>query len=83
MTVDSGARLLVRTVEELSVRAPAIVAAAARQMKGLELGLTFGDGSQATLRARRSRLTASEEPAEAPDVEVAFDDRAQSQAFRV
>lgn len=81
MTVDSGARLLVRTVEELSVRAPAIVAAAARQMKGLELGLTFGDGSQATLRARRSRLTASDEPAAAPDVEVAFDDRALNLLF--
>lgn len=81
MTIDSGGRLLVRTVEELSVRAPAVVAAAARQMRGLELGLTFGDGSHAALRTRRSRLLATREPADDPDVEVVFDERALNLLF--
>lgn len=80
-TQYSGARLLVGTVSALSERAPSVVAAAATQMAGITLGLHFGDGSTASLVARHSRLIASEELPESPDVEVVFDTRAMNLVF--
>lgn len=79
----TGARVLLVTVEELSRRAPAIVAAAAAELGQVVLGLHFGDGTQATLRAQRSRLVAtSADPATGPpDVEVFFDTRAMNLVF--
>ncbi|HXG35148.1 MAG TPA: polyprenyl synthetase family protein [Bryobacteraceae bacterium] len=76
MPVSSAAGLLVATVREVSARAPAVVAAAARELAGITLGLHFGDGSHALLRAEHSRLVAVAERASHPDVEVYFDDRA-------
>jgi geranylgeranyl diphosphate synthase type II len=62
-------------VAALQARAPAIVAAAAKQMANITLGLHFGDGSQGQLRPERSRLVVSAEAAQDPQVEVYFDDR--------
>ncbi len=81
MAIDCAGALLVETVAALSSRAPAIVAAAARQMEALTLGLHFGDGSHAELRPHSSRLVARAERAAAPDVEVTFDDRALNLLF--
>lgn len=80
-TTDHGARLLVDTVETLSERAPAVVAAAAEEMRGIRLALRFGDGSSASLEARHSRLLASMGLPAAADVEVWFDDRAMDVLF--
>jgi geranylgeranyl diphosphate synthase type II len=79
--VWTGARLLAETVEELSQRAPAVVAAAADQMRGIRLGLHFHDGSQASLSVRHSRLLVARERTQEPDVEVAFDNRAMNLLF--
>lgn len=78
MTERNGtaAQLFVDTVNELSKRAPAIVAAAAHQMGRIVLGLHFGDGTHGELRAEHSRLFAKAEPSPNPTVEVYFDDRA-------
>ncbi|SDP52177.1 geranylgeranyl diphosphate synthase, type II [Streptomyces sp. cf386] len=81
----TGAALLTATVDELSQRAPAIVAAAAGQMRGIRLGLGFHDGSRALLSVRHSRLVV-EHPADGveaadPDVEVVFDNRALNLLF--
>lgn len=78
---ESAAHLLADTVAELSKRAPAIVAAAAQEMAGVVLGLHFGDGSHATLAPQHSRLLVALERAQAPDVEVYFDDRAMNLLF--
>lgn len=71
-----AADLLVRTIETLSARAPAIVAAAAHELGEIVLSLGFGDGSAAWLRGDGSRLYAMGERAPEPSVEVRFDDRA-------
>ena len=81
MEIDSAACVLVETVNALAVRAPAIIAAAAQQLKGITLGLHFGDGSHAVLRAQHSRLLAAATRARKPTVEVYFDDRALNVLF--
>jgi geranylgeranyl diphosphate synthase type II len=78
---DAAARLLVDTVEALAARAPAVMAAAALQLREIVLGLHFGDGSHAELRAEHSRLLAAPRRASAPTVEVYFDDRALNLLF--
>ncbi|MCE0447575.1 hypothetical protein LT493_36220 [Streptomyces tricolor] len=77
----TGARLLDETVTALSDRAPAILAAAADQLRGIRLGLHFNDGSHATLTARHSRLVVDRDRCPDPDVEVAFDNRAMNLLF--
>lgn len=79
--VDDGSELLIRTVDELSRRAPAVIAAAAGELGAVVLGMRFGDGSTATLRVRHSRLLASTGLPEHPDVEFYFDDRAMNLIF--
>ncbi|MGA8029228.1 MAG: polyprenyl synthetase family protein [Bryobacteraceae bacterium] len=78
---EGAARLLVQTVNELSRRAPAVVAAAAREMAGITLGLHFGDGTHAELRSDQGRLIASGVRPESPHVEAYFDDRAMRLLF--
>ncbi|MYS80638.1 polyprenyl synthetase family protein [Embleya scabrispora] len=83
MTTDTagytGARLLADTIDALAERAPAVLAAAAEQMRGIRLGLRFNDGSAVSLTVRHSRLVIG--PAAESDVEVAFDDRAMNLLF--
>ena len=81
MKVETAAELLAATVEELSRRAPAIVAAAAHQMGGIVLGLHFGDASHAGLRAQHSRLLCDTVRPDNPEVEVYFDDAAMERLF--
>ncbi|HEB93479.1 MAG TPA: polyprenyl synthetase family protein [Gammaproteobacteria bacterium] len=81
MTVDTAAQLLKATVDELSRRAPAVIAAAADQLRGIILGLHFGDGSRSELRADHSRLVVTGPNGETPHVEVYFDDRAMNLLF--
>jgi len=76
VTIDSAAHLFLKTVEALSKRAPAIVAAAAHQMQGIILGLHFGDNSHAAVHPQHSRLVAHLGQVDAPSVEAYFDDRA-------
>ena len=78
---DNAAELLVSTVHELSRRAPAVVAAAAAELATIVLGMSFGDGSTATLRAEHSRLIATVGTPAHPDVEFCFDDRAMNFVF--
>jgi len=78
----SGADVLSGTIAALSKRAPAIIAAAARELGAIRLHLAFGDGSAALLRARQSTLLV--EPAGGDttgEVEVHFDDRALNLLF--
>lgn len=81
VATEGTARLLVETVNELSRRAPAIVAAAAREMAGITLSLHFGDETHAELRAEHNRLIASAIRSEGQQVEVYFDDRAMRLLF--
>ncbi len=81
MAIETLAGLLVQTVDELSRRAPAIVAAAAHQLNGIVLGLHFGDGTEGALWAEHSRLVASSQKHAQPQVEVYFDDRAMKLLF--
>ncbi|MET7683039.1 polyprenyl synthetase family protein [Streptomyces sp. NPDC005423] len=81
LTAFTGARLLDETVAALSDRAPAILAAAASQLRGIRLGLRFNDGSHATLTAWHSRLVVRQDRCPDPDVEVAFDNRAMNLLF--
>lgn len=81
MSIESLAELLVRTVDALTARAPAIVAAAAHQLGAVVLGLHFGDGSEGALRAEHSRLIATAAPATSPTVEGYFDERAMNLLF--
>ena len=76
-----GATLLRQTVEELSERAPAVVAAAAGQMRGIALGLHFNDSSAASLTVVHSRLLVTPGPPARPDVEVVFDSQAMNLLF--
>jgi geranylgeranyl diphosphate synthase type II len=69
-----AAGVLVETIAALSRRAPAVVAAAARALGQTRLMLYFGDGSDASLIGRQSRLIAAQSPVN-PTVEVHFDDR--------
>jgi geranylgeranyl diphosphate synthase, type II len=77
----SAAQLLVDTVDALSRRAPAIVAAAAHQLGAIVLSLHFGDGSHAELTAVHSRLLAEVRRSEDPDVEAHFDNRSMNLLF--
>jgi geranylgeranyl diphosphate synthase type II len=56
--IEDAAGLLVATVDTVAARAPAIVAAAARELGAVRLALQFGDGSSARLSAVHSRLLA-------------------------
>ena len=78
---DNAAELLVSTVYELSRRAPAVVATAAAELASIVLGMSFGDGSTATLRAEHSRLIATLGAPASPDVEFCFDDQAMNFVF--
>jgi geranylgeranyl diphosphate synthase type II len=75
MRIDSAAALLVATIETIGARAPAIMAAAARELDAVRLALHFGDGSHAGLHREHSRLVAFSKPPAAPTVAVHFDDR--------
>jgi len=75
MAIDSAAALLVATVDTVAARAPAIVAAAARELGDVRLALHFGDGSAAHLSAEHSRLLARHGDGLDASVEVHFDDR--------
>ncbi|MFJ5778825.1 polyprenyl synthetase family protein [Streptomyces sp. NPDC093094] len=81
LTAFTGARLLDDTVRALSDRAPAVLAAAADQLRDIRLGLHFNDGSHATLAARHSRVVVHQDRCPDPDVEVVFDDRAMNLLF--
>ena len=81
MAIDNAAQLFVETVHALSSRAPAIVAAAARELAGVVLGLHFGDGSHAELRPQQSRLLAQPQHAIEANVEAYFDNRAMNLLF--
>ena len=81
MASKSAAHLLVETVQMLSRRAPAIIAAAAHQLGNIVLSLHFGDNSHAELRAEHSRLIAREHRAANPDVEAYFDNRSMNLLF--
>ncbi|WP_225031047.1 polyprenyl synthetase family protein [Paraburkholderia sp. XV] len=81
METERAAALLIATVEALSSRAPAIVAAAAVELGPFTLGLHFGDGSKAALSARHSRLWATEGLPGESAVEVYFDDRGMNLLF--
>lgn len=81
MHAFTGARLLDETVTALSDRAPAILAAAADQLRGIRLGLHFNDGSHATLTVRHSRIVVHQDRCPDPDVEVVFDNRAMNLLF--
>lgn len=72
-----GADVLDGTIGALSRRAPAIIAAAARELGEINLHLLFGDGSSALMTARQSTIRVELAPKEATcEVEVHFDDRA-------
>lgn len=75
-----AADVLVETIEALTSRAPAIGASAASALGGTRLNLYFGDGSEASLLARQSRLVAARAPIDAT-VAVHFDDRALALLF--
>ena len=80
--MPSGADVLDGTIGALSARAPAVIAAAARELGAVRLHLVFGDGSRALMRAEQSRLRVEREPRPpAGDVEVHFDDRALALLF--
>jgi geranylgeranyl diphosphate synthase, type II len=81
VATDSAAELLVATVYELSRRAPAVVAAAAGQLGAITLGLTFGDGSEASLSTRHSRLISTASAPQTPTVSARFDDRSMNLLF--
>ncbi len=72
----SGADILSATIAALSRRAPAIIAAAARELGVVRLHLAFGDGSEALMRADRSMLSVGPRADSPAEVEVHFDDRA-------
>lgn len=77
----TGATVLRTTVDELSERAPAIVAAAVAELGGIVLGLHFGDESEAQLTTERSRLVVTVGNPLPPQVEVWFDTRAMNLIF--
>ena len=76
MAIEVAADLIVATIEALTARAPAIIAAAAHELDPVRLSLHFGDGSHATLKAEHSRLMATKDRFKEPSVEATFDDRA-------
>jgi len=79
--IKSAAQLLVDTVNELSRRAPAIVSAAAQQLRDITLSLHFGDDSHAELFSQHSRLIARVHRSETPTVEAYFDNRSLNMLF--
>lgn len=78
---DTAAQLFIATIEELSARAPAVVAAAAKQLGGVVLGLHFGDRSEGGLAAHHSHLVPTSQVLETATVELYFDDRAMNLIF--
>ena len=79
---NSAASVMIETIATLSRHAPAITAAAARELGNIQLHLSFGDGSRALLTAANSVLTSRSDPDAAPyDVDVHFDDRALTLLF--
>ncbi|WP_024804521.1 polyprenyl synthetase family protein [Nocardia sp. BMG51109] len=77
----TGFDVLAGTIDELSRRAPAVIAAAAAELGTLLLQLHFGDDTHAVLRVRRSRLETTAGRSAEPDVEVHFDQRAMNLVF--
>ncbi|EEW25935.1 Geranylgeranyl pyrophosphate synthase-like protein [Rhodobacter ferrooxidans] len=72
-----AAEVLRDTIGALVKRAPAIIAAAARELGAVRLLLRFGDGSCARLLGHSSTLRVQLSPADqSAEVEVYFDDRA-------
>jgi geranylgeranyl diphosphate synthase type II len=76
MAIEVAADLIVATIDALTGRAPAVIAAAAHELGSVQLSLHFGDGSHASLKAERSRLIAAKDRFKEPAVEAMFDDRA-------
>ncbi len=71
-----SAGVLITTIDALTIRAPAIVAAAAKQLGSIKLQLFFGDRSEAELFADNSSLIVRRDPSdESYRVQVHFDDR--------
>jgi geranylgeranyl diphosphate synthase type II len=81
VATETAAQLLIATVHALSARAPAIVAAASHELGSIVLGLHFGDGTSATLRAKHSVLIVEEGIAADCKVEAYFDDRSLNLLF--
>ncbi len=81
MAIKNAAQLLIDTVNELSNRSPAIIAAAARQLGDIILSLHFGDNSFAELRSQHSRLIARVHRSDNPDVEAYIDNRSLNLLF--
>lgn len=78
----SGGDVLADTVAALSKRAPAVIAAAARELGDIRLHLAFGDGTASLMQAHQSTLSIN--PAqddETGDVEVHFDTRSLNLLF--
>ncbi|WP_299964309.1 polyprenyl synthetase family protein [uncultured Roseobacter sp.] len=72
----SGGDVLADTVAALSKRAPAIIAAAARELGEIRLHLVFGDGTASLMQARQSTLDViPAQDEDVGDVEVHFDRR--------
>jgi geranylgeranyl diphosphate synthase type II len=81
VATETAAELLSATVDELTRRAPAIVAAAAAQLGTITLGLTFGDSSDASLQAQHSRLIVRVGAPASASVVVHFDARSMNLLF--
>lgn len=81
MEIETIAGLLDATISELSRRAPAIVASAARQLGHINLALHFGDDSHAELMAVHSRLVVNIGRSTEPHVEAYFDHRSMNLLF--
>ena len=81
VAIKNAAQLLVDTIDELSKRSPAIIAAAAQQLRDITLSLHFGDDSFAELRSQHSRLIARVHRSETPNVEAYFDTRSLNLLF--
>lgn len=78
----SGADVLASTIATLSRSAPAIVAAAARELGAIRLHLAFGDGTAMLMESAQSTIRLTPADAEATgDVDVHFDDRALNLLF--
>lgn len=73
-SIENAADLLAQTVDILVRRAPSIAAAAAGELGSIVLALHFGDGSDATLRARLNSLLVTRTRAKAA-VACFFDDQ--------
>lgn len=79
----SAADLIHQTVAELSVRAPAVVAAARDTLGEVVLRLRFGDGSEVDLLRAGSALVTRAVDGHMASVDAWFDDHAMSMLFDV